>query len=110
MTITLVAKAWVGNALVAAMTASASGDTAARVHPDQENPVAALRENSGIDPAVGHPLPATGARSNARTVGIRRQAKPVRMAKVRNAISNIGPCPRQSRYRLSPKRNVSQRC
>ena len=108
MTITPVAKAWVGNILVAAMTASASGIAAARVHPDQENPVAAVWGNSDIDPAVGHPLPATGARSNAQTGGFRRQAKPALTAKVRNVISNIGLCSRQSRYRLFPKRNVSR--
>ena len=108
MTIIPVVKAQYVNVLMAAMTAIVNEDTAVRVHPDQENPVAAERENSDIDPAVGHPLPATGARSNAQTGGVRRQAKPALTAKVRNVIPNIGLCPRQSRYRLFPKRNVSR--
>ena len=108
MTITPVAKAWVGNVLAAAMTASTTGTAAGRVRPDQENLVAAVRGNLDIDPAVGHPLPATGAWSNARTAGVHRQSKPALTAKVRNVIPNIGPRPRQSRYRLFPKRNVSR--
>lgn len=98
------------NVMAAGVTAIASGNTAAHVHPKQENPVAAVRGNSGTVPAVGHPVPVTVARINVRTGGVRRRAKPALMAKVRNVRPNIGQRPLQSRYRLFQKRNDSWRC
>ena len=112
MTITPAAKAGiVVNVMAAGLTAIASGNAAARVHPKQEIPVAAaVLGNSGTDPAVVHPVPVTVARTNARTVVVRRRAKPALTAKARNVRPNVGPCPQQSRYRLFPKRNASWRC
>ena len=108
MTVTPAAKAGTGNILVAAATAIAS-ENAARAHPKPENPGAAVLENSDIDPAVGHPVPVTGA-WKAQIGGVRRRAKPALTAKVRNVLPNIGPRQQQLRYRLFQKRNASRLC
>ena len=111
MTIIPAAKARTVNVLVAIATATASGNAVVRsVHLNREDMVAAVRGNSGIAPAVGHPLPVTVAWNNARTGCVRRRENPVLTAKVRNVLPNIGPRPQQSRYHLFPKKNASRRC
>ena len=115
MTVTPAMKARTRTALVAITTAIAIGNVAARVHPKQEDPVAVARGNSGLDPEVGHPVPAADhpvpvivVWSSARTGGVRRRANPALTAKVRNVLLNTGPRQRQLMYRLFPKRNASQ--